>query len=68
MQNQDHKYLNEIGVSEMTSIPVQTLRNKRFEGIGIPYIKFGRSIRYSLQDVIDFMESHRIRTEVITGG
>ena len=66
MQNQDHKYLNEIEVSEMTSIPVQTLRNKRFAGEGIPYIKIGRSVRYSLQDVIDYMESHRIRTEVVT--
>ncbi len=63
MENQNHKYMNEFEVSEMTSIPCQTLRNKRFAREGIPYIKFGRSVRYSLQDVIDFMESQKIQTE-----
>ncbi len=56
------KYLNEKQVAEMTGFALQTLRNDRFLGQRIPYIKSGRSIRYSLDDVVEFMEAHRIQT------
>jgi hypothetical protein len=42
---------------------LSTLRNNRSKGQGIPYIKLGRSVRYDLQDVIEFMEAHKIHTE-----
>ena len=54
------KYINENAVSQMTGIAVQTLRNYRFKGIGLPYCKIGRSVRYALEDVINFMESRKI--------
>lgn len=54
------KYLNENKVSEITGRALQTLRNDRFNGMGIPYVKFGRSVRYSLADVVQFMESRKI--------
>ena len=61
MESQNKKYLNEFEVSEMTGIAVQTLRNKRFKREGIPYCKiFKRSVRYALNDVIDYMESRKI--------
>jgi len=49
------QYLTEKQVSEITGRAVQTLRNERFLGRGIPYVKVGRSIRYSLEDVVWFM-------------
>ena len=49
------QYLTEAEVSELTRIALPTLRNQRFRGVGIPYSKIGRSVRYFLQDVIDFM-------------
>jgi len=57
------KYINEYQLSELIGIALSTLRNNRSKGQGIPYIKLGRSVRYNLQDVIDFMEAHKIRTE-----
>jgi len=57
------KYITEIEVSEITGRALSTLRNERSKGEGIIYIKIGRSVRYDLQDVIDFMESHKIQTE-----
>jgi len=57
------EYVKEKTTSEITKIGVQTLRNHRHMGIGIPYIKIGRSVRYSLHDVIEFMESHKIQTK-----
>lgn len=55
-------YIPEKEVSNRTYIALQTLRNHRHTGRGIPYIKLNRSVRYKLQDVIDFMESRRVKT------
>jgi hypothetical protein len=57
------QYLTEKQVAEITGRALQTLRNERFQGRGIPYVKVGRSIRYSLEDVVGFMESRKIRTQ-----
>jgi len=57
------QYLTEKQVSEITGRALQTLRNERFLGKGIPYVKVGRSVRYSLEDVVGFMESRKIRTQ-----
>ena len=57
------QYINENQVSEITKMALSTLRNNRSKGQGIPYIKLGRSVRYDLQDVIEFMEAHKIWTE-----
>ena len=56
------KYLTEKEVAEITGISLSTLRNERSLGQGMPYVKLGRSVRYSLSDVIDYMESRKIVT------
>ena len=56
------RYLTEVQVAEITGRALSTLRNERFSRCGIPYIKIGRSVRYSLQDVINFMEARKIET------
>ncbi len=65
MQNPNQLYINEKEVARITGRKVQTLRNDRNRGRGLPYIKMGRSVRYSLEDVIRFMESRKIATEPI---
>jgi hypothetical protein len=57
------QYLTENDVSKITGVALSTLRNNRSKGRGIPYIKIGRSVRYDLEDVIEFMEIHKIETE-----
>ena len=57
----EHRYINEKEVSNITGMAVQTLRNDRFNGRGIPYVKKNRSVRYLYQDVIDYMESRKIQ-------
>jgi hypothetical protein len=54
------RYLNEKQVAETTGRALSTLRNERAAGRGIPYIKVGRSIRYSLADVVRYMEGRKI--------
>ena len=57
------KYLTEKEVQILTGIAVQSLRNARFLGRGIPYRKIGRSVRYNLDEVLSFMEERKIETE-----
>lgn len=57
------QYVSEKTVSKITGFALQTLRNDRSNGKRIPYIKSGRSVRYSLDDVIQFMESRKITPE-----
>jgi len=60
--NGKEKYITEKEVAEITGRALSTLRNERFLGKGIPYIKIGKSVRYKYEDVIEFMESRRIET------
>lgn len=56
-------YLTEKEVSRMTGRSLSTLRSDRFKCQGLPYVKIGRSVRYSLDDVIGFMEARKIVPE-----
>lgn len=61
------KLIDEKGLSEITGLALQTLRNARCEGRGIPYIRLGGerrgAIRYDLQDVEDYISRRRIDPE-----
>lgn len=58
----DVKYINEKEVSEITNISIDTLQKDRHLKKGFPYTKIGRSVKYSLQDIIDYMEKNKVYT------
>jgi len=58
----EKKWINEKEVQAMTGRKLPTLRNDRFLGRGLPYSKMGKSVRYAVEDVIQYMESRRIAT------
>lgn len=58
----ERKWIDERAVSEMTGRALPTLRNDRFLGRGIPYTKMGKSVRYSIEDVVSYMEARRVST------
>lgn len=57
------RYLNDKEVSKITGKAIATLRNERSLRKGIPYIKAGGKILYSLQDIVKYMNDHRVNTE-----
>jgi len=63
MIEEQKRYINEKEVTIITGRATQTLRNDRSNRRGIPYVKLGRSIRYSIEDVLNFMESKKIKTD-----
>jgi hypothetical protein len=54
------QYITESEVAALTRMAVSSLRNNRYLRRGIPYSKIGRSVRYKLADVVDFMERHTV--------
>ena len=55
------EFLTDVQVSVLTGFSVQTLRNWRFQGKGLPYSKVGRrAVRYEKSDVLSFMRERKI--------
>jgi predicted DNA-binding transcriptional regulator AlpA len=54
------RWISEKDVAKIMSISVSTLRAHRFLRKGVPYSKIGRSVRYAMSDVLDYMENNRI--------
>jgi len=57
------RWLDEKSVSELTQIPVETLRSWRTQRTNLPYSKIGRLVRYSEVAVTAYMESHQVRPQ-----
>jgi predicted DNA-binding transcriptional regulator AlpA len=52
------EFLTEAELSEMVSVPRSTLRWRRFVGLGPVYVKIGRSVRYPIDAVRQFIDSN----------
>jgi hypothetical protein len=57
------KAVNEYVAAEILGQSVQTLRNHRCSRKGPAYLKLGRSVRYKVSDLLDYLERHRIDPE-----
>ena len=55
--------LYEKEAAQKLGVAVQTLRNWRCNRRGPAYIKLGRSVRYRIEDILDFIDKHRIDPE-----
>ncbi len=53
-------WLTERAVANMLSCSVSALQKHRFKNRGIPYVKFGKSVRYCKEDVINFMDNQKV--------
>ena len=57
-----HNYLNENQVSERLGVSVKQLRKHRWEGKGLPYVKFGARVLYAEPEVVEYLQKHLIET------
>ena len=58
------QYLITPEVAEMLRLSVGGLANLRYRGEGPPYIKRKRQILYDPDDIREYLENRRVRTEV----
>jgi len=54
-------YVSEREAGKITGYSVHSLRNWRHLGQGPDFIRKGRSVRYHVPDLIDWMESGRVQ-------
>jgi hypothetical protein len=52
------EFLTEAELSEMVSVPRSILRWRRFVVLGPVYVKIGRSVRYPIDAVRQFIDSN----------
>jgi hypothetical protein len=55
-------YVNGKGASRMIKVSPQTLTNWRHLQKGPRYVKSGRLVRYSVSDLLAFMEARKVGT------
>lgn len=65
MPNNVSKLLTTKDLAELLGAEVSTLNCNRSKGVGIPFIKVGRLVRYRMADVDTYLDSHRVE---VTGG
>lgn len=54
-----YRAVDEKVVEAITGRAVGSLRNDRSAGVGIPFFRIGRSCRYRLSDVLQYVEQRR---------
>ena len=62
-KNPETNWLNEKQVAAKLNVKEATLQNWRWRGVGLPYSKFMRSVRYKESDLYAYMEAGRIEPE-----
>ena len=56
-------YLTEKQVSALTGLSVSLLQKMRQLRKGLPYVKLGTAVRYTLEDINAFMKRHRVEVD-----
>ncbi|KAB2891157.1 MAG: helix-turn-helix domain-containing protein [Desulfobulbaceae bacterium] len=56
------QFISEQEVAKITGRAVPTLRKDRHFQRGIPYFKFGRQVRYRIEDIEKFMAGCRVES------
>jgi hypothetical protein len=60
--------LTEIEAAQLRRQSVRTLQAERLRGDGCRFVKIGRSVRYRLRDVLEFIELNvRVSTSDVAG-
>jgi len=61
-QEEQKEYYTDTELAEALNVHVQTLRAHRQKRMGIPFVKFGKLVRYRKKDLEAFMDSRLIST------
>lgn len=60
-RERSERLLKDVEAAEKLGVKVQTLRNWRMMGTGVPYVRVGdRSIRYSEEDLKKYIDARTV--------
>ncbi len=63
LENLNTQFLTEKQVAAITGFSLSSLQKQRFYSRGIPYYKVGRSVRYLLREIEEFMNKHKVNLD-----
>ena len=58
--------LKEARVAEILSTSVRTLQAWRLKGMGPPYVRVGRAVRYGHADLVEWIEANTVAPHIPT--
>ena len=58
--NHEYELLSEKEVENNYKINARTLQRERSLGIGMPYVKLGKRVRYKRSDVEKYIDQHTV--------
>lgn len=61
-QAEAKRFIDEKETAKLLNVSIFTLRGQRHARRGLPFYKFGRSVRYKLSEVLNYMDSLRVET------
>ncbi len=64
----EQRFLNERQLAERWGVAVKSIQKMRYAGDGVPYHKFGASVRYAMKDILAFETEARRRNSSESGG
>ena len=54
------KFVNTELAAKALGLSPGTLHNHRYNGTGLPYVKFGSRILYDVADILKYLEDHKV--------
>lgn len=64
MAEQQDKLLTQAQAVEWTGMSAAWFEMNRHRGVGIPYVKMGRAVRYRVSDISRWIESNIVGTGI----
>lgn len=58
--DQREEFLTEKQMAEIMGRSIYTLQKDRCYGRGVPFVKFGKSVRYRVGDFLDYVHANRV--------
>ncbi|MFA7012301.1 MAG: helix-turn-helix domain-containing protein [Desulfobacterales bacterium] len=56
------RFIDEKETAKLLNVSIFTLRGQRHARRGLPFYKFGRSVRYKMSDILEHMSGLRVET------
>ena len=53
-------YISEKEASSILGLSIKKMQKDRLQRIGLPYYKFGRSVRYKIADIEDWASRQKV--------
>lgn len=56
----EKEFLSEVEIAELLNISIAKLRRDRWLGNGLPFVRIGRTVRYSREQIAKYLEQNTV--------